>query len=484
MSGGATRTNFLRSSHFRATLWYTALIAMLSMGFGALIYVNQARDVYGESRFRVSKEIGDFLRSLDRGQDLPLRSGEVFALIGPENTLLRASGLAADEALSLAAAASSVAAAVSAEPREAQKSETEGRGAKEALPLAFVEKGGMLYGYMRLERLDSPAYGGALLFGTTLDPYGLRRRLLINLIIAIALMLAAAMLSGVWLANRSMKPIARIARTARSIGAGDLTGRIALGTKDELGEISDVFDEMLDRLQAAFERQKRFIADAGHDLRTPLSIIKLETERSLSAERPAEEYRRSLASIRDESAFMSKLVEDLLALAKIDEGGAKAKWATVDLADVALEVIERFGPLAMSKGARIVAQDLPETLVRGDRGALARAVGNLVDNALKYGRPAGGIVGLRLWTEAGEARLAVSDDGAGIPPDKLGRIFDRFYRADEARSEGEAGPAGSGLGLAIVKGVVEAHGGRVEAVNEPGGGAIFTLRLPLESSLR
>ncbi len=366
-------------------------------------------------------------------------------------SVMRYTGVAAP-----VAAASSVApAAVSAEPREAQKPDTEGRGAKEALPLAFVERGGMLYGYMRLERLDSPAYGGALLFGTALDPYGLRRRLLINLIIAIALILAAAMLSGAWLASRSMKPIACIARTARSIGAGDLTGRIALGTRDELGEISDVFDEMLDRLQAAFERQKRFIADAGHDLRTPLSIIKLETNRSLSAERPADEYRRSLAAIRDESTFMSKLVEDLLALAKIDEGGAKAKWTTVDLADVALEVIERFSPLAVASGARIVAGDLPETLVRGDRGALARAIGNLMDNALKYGRSAGGIVGLRLWTEA-----------------------------DEARSEGEAGPAGSGLGLAIVKGVVEAHGGRVEAVNGPGGGSVFTLRFPQETPPR
>jgi len=484
MSGTATRTSFLRSSHFRATLWYTALIALLSIGFGALIYVNQAREVYGESRFRVSKEIGEFLHSLDRGQDLQLRSGEAFALVGPDNALIRASGIAEDEALRLAAAASAIVPdAAAPEPREERMQEKDGRLAKVALPLAYLEKGGMLYGYMRLEWPDGPAFGGALLFGTALDPYGLRRKLLINLVIAIALMLAAAMLSGAWLANRSMKPIARMARTARSIGEGDLSGRIALGTSDELGEISDVFDEMLDRLQAAFDRQKRFIADAGHDLRTPLSIIKLETERSLSAERPADEYRRSLAAIRDESVFMSRLVEDLLALAKIDEGGAKAGWATVDLADAALEAIERFSPIAASRGARIAAGELPETLVRGDRAALARAIGNLVDNALKHGRSTGGTVRICLQAQEGEACLAVSDDGPGIPPDALGRIFDRFYRADAARSgdgAGSAGSSGSGLGLAIVKGVVEAHGGRVEAANGPDGGAVFTLRLPME----
>lgn len=482
MSDGARRTSFFRSSHFRVTLWYTALIAILSVGFGALIYMNQAQDVYGESRFRVSKEIGDFLRSLDHGQDLPLRSGEVFALIGLDGSLIRSSGLAAEEARSLAASAAGAVLETAAEPQEAQKPEKDGRASKTALSLAFVEKGGMLYGCMRMERADGPALGGTLIFGTAMDPYGLRRRLLINLIIAITLMLAAAMLSGAWLANRSMKPIARIAKTARSIGEGDLSGRIALGTKDELGELSDVFDEMLDRLQAAFDRQKRFIADAGHDLRTPLSIIMLETERSLSAERRADEYRRSLAAIRDESVFMSRLVEDLLALAKIDEGGAKASWTTVDLADVTLEAIERFGPLAAASGSRIAAGDLPEACVRGDRAALARAVGNLVDNALKHGRAAGGTVQLRLWIEAGEARLAVIDDGPGMPPEKIGKIFDRFYRADEARSEDDAGPSGSGLGLAIVKGIVEAHGGRVEAANGPGGGAVFTLRLPLEAS--
>jgi len=171
MSGTATRTSFLRSSHFRATLWYTALIALLSIGFGALIYVNQAREVYGESRFRVSKEIGEFLHSLDRGQDLQLRSGEAFALVGPDNALIRASGIAEDEALRLAAAASAIVPdAAAPEPREERMQEKDGRLAKVALPLAYLEKGGMLYGYMRLEWPDGPAFGGALLFGSSAVP--------------------------------------------------------------------------------------------------------------------------------------------------------------------------------------------------------------------------------------------------------------------------------------------------------------------------
>ncbi len=129
------------------------------------------------------------------------------------------------------------------------------------------------------------------------------------------------MLCGVWLANRAMRPVAVIARTARSIGEGDLSRRIRLGTRDELGELSEVFDAMLDRLECAFDRQKRFVADAGHELRTPLSIISLETERALSSTRTAVEYRQSLDVVKTESGYMTRLVDDLLLLARADSGG-------------------------------------------------------------------------------------------------------------------------------------------------------------------
>jgi signal transduction histidine kinase len=276
-----------------------------------------------------------------------------------------------------------------------------------------------------------------------------------------------------------MRPVAQIARTARAIGESDLSRRIRLETRDELGELASVFDAMLDRLEAAFDRQKRFVADAGHELRTPLSIISLESERALSSERGAEEYRKSLALVKAEAGYMAHLVEDLLALAKADSAEAAKGFALVDLADVAVEALERFAPLAASRGIALSAGELPEAIVRGDRPALARMLGNLVDNALKYGGGQGKKVSVSLERRGGEAFVRVSDEGPGIPPDKQGRVFDRFYRVDEARAEAEGRPAGSGLGLSIVKAVAEAHGGHVELRSELGKGSEFAVRLPL-----
>jgi len=478
MNAPARRTNFLKSSHFRMTIWYTVLIGILSATFGAFIYFKQSKEIYGESLFRISKGMGDLLRALDHGQDISLRTDEVFALIGTDGHVLRAEGIDEKEALSLVASAEGVPATA------ARDAGAGGRQAKGGNSASYFAKGDLLFGYTKLERPEGITPGGHLLYGAPLDPYGLKRKLLVDLLLAFVLMLASAILSGVWLANTSMKPVARIAKTAKSIGDGDLSQRIRLESRDELGEISSVFDEMLDRLEAAFIRQKRFVADAGHELRTPLSIIMLETESSLASDRPAEEYRQSLSAIRNEGIYMSKLVDDLLTLAKADEGGIRASWKPVDLADVVLEAMERYAPLASAKGIKLAAGELPETIVLGDRKALARVVGNLLDNAVKYGRGADGRVDLCLGSREGTASIVVSDNGVGIPPDKVGKIFDRFYRTDESRTEGDSGlagsaPAGSGLGLAIVKAIVEAHKGRIEVKSTLNVGTEFTVILPL-----
>lgn len=472
MSEPARRTNFLKSSHFRMTIWYTVLIGILSVAFGMFLYVKQSQEIYGESLFRISKGMNDLLRALDHGQEVSLRTDEVFAVIGANGQVLRADGIDEKEALSLVASVAGI-------PPTAVKDAGGGRQSKGASPASYFVKGDLLFGYTRLEWPDGISPGGHLLYGAPLDPYGLKRKLLVDLLLALILMLASAILSGAWLANKSMKPVAQIAKTAKAIGDGDLSRRIRLESRDELGEISSVFDEMLDRLEAAFVRQKRFVADAGHELRTPLSIIMLETESSLASDRPAEEYRKSLSSIRNEGGYMSKLVDDLLTLARADEGGVTASWKPVDLADVVLEAMERYAPLASAKGITLVSGELPETIVRGDRKALAMVVGNLLDNAVKYGLSESGRVDLCLDSQGDAARIAVSDNGPGIALDKIGKIFDRFYRTDESRTEDGSGSAGSGLGLAIAKAIVEAHKGRIEVKSTLNAGTEFTVILPL-----
>jgi len=473
MRGGTRNLSLFRSSHFRLVLWYTLLLGVASMAFGAFLFLGQVRDIEGEARTRVVWKVRDARRAMDMGGFPYLQEGEAYALFDADGRVEQAEGLTEERALSLAAAAAS---------RKGDSAEAR-RDRHEEVTVWTEDRidGGMSYGYVRPGGRNGTANGGAgaMLFGMPLDPYGLRRRLLFNLLIATAFMLAAAVLSGMWFVNHAMKPVARMARTAMSIGEGDLSRRIRLGTRDELGELSAVFDAMLDRLEEAFERQKRFVADAGHELRTPLSILSLESDRALASERPPQDYRQSLEVVRTECGYMAKLVDDLLALARADAGGDATAFGPVDLADVSVSVLERFSPMAASRGISLSAGDLPEAVVRGNRAALETMVGNLVDNAIKYARGPGGRVDMVLETGGDEAVLRVVDDGQGIPSGKIGRVFDRFYRVDEARSDAGNGPAGSGLGLSIVKAIAVSHGGKVEVESEPGRGSRFTVTLPL-----
>jgi signal transduction histidine kinase len=479
------------------------LLGLVAVVFGAFIYASQTRDIAGENQFRMTREMDDIRRSLALGAPVLIRDNEAYALFDAEGRVIRAQGLTEERALALAAKAVTRAGTpAEGKAGNAAAGTVDGKAGNEAESGAWKDKrrpplphhggevswidggpeGGMSYAYSRLGGgPDGAPIGGAsaLLFGSPLDPYGLNRRLLVTILVATAFMLGAAMLSGIWLANRALRPVAQMAQTARSIGEGDLSRRIRLGTRDELGELSEVFDAMFDRLEADFERQKRFVADAGHELRTPLSIISLESERALSSEREATDYRRSLELVLRECGNMKRLVEDLLALARAESGERRRAFCSVDLGVVVLGAMERFAPLAKAAELSLLAGELPEAAVMGDAAALGTMVGNLLDNAIKYSKGPGGSVRIKLETRGAEALIRIEDDGIGIPADKLGRVFDRFYRVDESRSETGGAPAGSGLGLSMVKAIAAAHGGRVEASSEPGRGSAFSVWIPL-----
>jgi heavy metal sensor kinase len=286
-------------------------------------------------------------------------------------------------------------------------------------------------------------------------------------------------LAGGWLVSaRILRPVAAISATASAISATNLSGRIGMDKVDrELAELAGVLNAMFDRLEAAFERQTRFTADASHELRTPLAIIRSHAELALARPRSGEEYREALEACLRAAGRMTGLVNGLLTLARADAGRLDLQRQPVDLRRVVEENVALFRPLAEKKGVSLVA-DLAPAVVTGDAGGLGQVVTNLLSNAAQYNRP-GGEVCLRLGVSDGAAVLSVADTGCGIPAEDRPHIFERFYRVDKARSRAQGG---SGLGLAICKSIVEAHGGTIDFETEPGRGSTFWVRLPCRAA--
>lgn len=296
-----------------------------------------------------------------------------------------------------------------------------------------------------------------------------------TLLVAVPLAMVVAGAGGIFLARRALKPVDDISRTALEIEEKDLSRRIPVKTRDELGRLAATLNQMIERLERAFKRQREFTGDASHELRTPLSVIQAEASLALQKERSAEEYRESLATISEEAKHMSTIIEELLTLARADSGTEKLVFETVDLGELLRGLAADGEVLCQEKGLVFRVGDLPAIEIRGDRAKLRQLFLNLLDNAVKY-TPAGGTVSLSLERGEKEARVTVSDSGIGIPPEHLPHIFERFYRVDKARSRAEGGV---GLGLAIALHIARSHGGTITVESEVGKGSTFHVRLPL-----
>jgi two-component system OmpR family sensor kinase len=293
----------------------------------------------------------------------------------------------------------------------------------------------------------------------------------------LALLGAAAAFGGAFFfARLATRPAREITAQAQAIEAGTLSARITAHAEVvEYASLVAVLNAMLDRLDRAFALQRRFVADASHELRAPLTVLRGDLDVALRRERSAEEYRVVLERMRGEVEDMSALAANLLLLARADAGVPAASLAEVDLSDVAGRVVERAARQAEEAGVSLAAHTAT-TIVRGDPALLERAVGNLVENALTYA-PRGCHVTVRCTGAEGVATVAVEDDGPGIAPEHAEHVFDRFYRADPARRR----DAGSGLGLPIARAIAEAHRGSL-ALARPRPGALFRMTLPLAGS--
>lgn len=297
------------------------------------------------------------------------------------------------------------------------------------------------------------------------------------LYLATPVLLLLAGLGGWFLARQGLAPVAEMARSARQIGSGSLDKQLPVANpRDELGQLATTFNELLSRLNSAFAEQRRFMADASHELRTPLSIMSAAAGVTLKkTHRGEDEYREAIEMMAEQTKRLSRIVNDLFILARADAGRYPLQKKALYLNDLLDEMARTGGMLASARNVKLVVSDLEEAAFHGDEDLLRQMVLNLVDNAVKF-TPPGGVVQLDLTRKENQYLLSVSDTGPGITPDAREHVFERFYRADKARSHANDG--GGGLGLPIAKWIANAHDGELELAASGDDGTTFLVRLP------
>ncbi|MCL5743518.1 MAG: ATP-binding protein [Acidobacteria bacterium] len=297
-----------------------------------------------------------------------------------------------------------------------------------------------------------------------------------GLFLGLPLALALAGVCGHFLAKRALSPIQEMARRVQEINAEQLNARLAVANpRDELGVLAAAFNDTLARLERSFEQLRRFTSDAAHELRTPLTAIRSVGEVGLQKNADRSYYREVIASMLEESSRLGRLVDGLLLVARADSGQVQLERTELSALELARETATLLDVLAEEKGQTVSIQGDEAARVHADRAILRQVLVNLLDNAIKYS-PQEGSITVRVCSEGTNTTvIEVEDTGPGIPPEHRDRVFDRFYRTDEARSR-ETG--GVGLGLAIAKWGAEVHGGHLELDSRPGAGCVFRLLLP------
>jgi heavy metal sensor kinase len=462
--------SFIHSIKFRFTIWYLLVLAVLLIALSAGVYFYLSRSLYRSLddslgiRSTQIRSIQDILESIRQGEFqeelgeivvLYFYSGNQLMEVSPRGTSIPLS----HEFISQAIAGTTLFATIPT---------AEGEGLRLlAVPINISMLGpppGIQPAALVIAR-STKQIDQALA--------GLLRTFI--LVVPLALALAAA--GGIFLARRALKPVDKIAQTAREIGESDLSQRINVNTKDELGRLAATLNEMIGRLEKAFQRQKQFTSDASHELRTPLAVIEAESTLALQKERPSSDYQRSLEIISQESRQMSSLIDQLLTLARADAGKEQWNFTEVNLGKLISNLSTDVEVLCQEKGLNFQLGQMQDLVVKGDEARLRELFMNLLDNAIRY-TPSLGTVSVSLRREGQMAVVAITDTGIGIPAEDIPFIFERFYRVDKSRSRAEGG---TGLGLAICRHIAEAHGGKIEVESRVGAGSTFSVRLPLQS---
>jgi len=463
---------------FRMTLWYVVILGIILSSFSFFLYFTLADSLYKgvDNKIRTMAEI---VASSARGPfeagtsiaDLDQVMTERFGVkpLGRFIQILDESGRVGDRSTNLRDIQIPISIkALKAASKGAMTFETVqvmGRYPLRVVTMPITENGRMM---------------GIVQVGSSLEGVeDALHQLLLILLIAVPAALLIASAGGLFLANKALRPVDAITQIARRIGSGDLSQRIRIKrANDELGRLASTFNEMIAKLEKSFRQVKRFTADASHELKTPLTILRGEVEVGLKKKRGLKEYQRILASNLEEISRMSRIVEDLLTLSRADMGELTMEREEIELSALAREVWEDLQMLAKKKRVQLKFMDNGFTRVEGDSLFLRQLILNITENGLKY-TPAGGEVALKVKgdRDQGVVRLLVSDTGVGIPQKDLKRVFDRFFRVDTARSR-ETG--GTGLGLSICQWIAHAHEGQIAVESTVGKGSTFTVTLPMK----
>ena len=468
----------------RLALWYTVALGITLVAFGGALYIERGQSSLRELDRRLSLESDlanrwlvesyRVLGSLVSGAASPSLDPGISAYLEAFRDYL----ILADTGHKVVAL-SGITRTLSAADLEALSAPLRTLPGRRAI--GTLDLGGLGTVRYLATTVDSagPGIGGLLVATPTEDiVFGPAALLQSMLVIAPIVLLCSAAL-GWWLAGTSVQPLLGIMDELKAITDGrSLHRRLAVPlSSDEISRLVVTLNGMLARLEQSFSSLRRFTADASHELKTPLMVLRAGVERGLTHPQTPRDVLQSLDETLDQINQMTEMVDNLLTLARADEGRASLAVEQADLRDVVADVSETAGMLG--EDARIrVATEIPSgpVLLPVDRHRIRELLLNLVTNAIKY-TPAGGTVGLTLSDVDGVVTLVVSDTGVGIAPGDLPHIFDRFWRADPARSRtGER--AGTGLGLAITKWIAEAHGGTITVQSRPGRGTIFTVHLP------
>lgn len=329
-----------------------------------------------------------------------------------------------------------------------------------------------------MRRESSPTGGYVILVAGTLDQLERQQFLLFRvLLVATPLIVLVTAAVSWWVASSALRPVTIMAAQAEAVTGRSADWRLnAPAVEDELGQLARAFNRLLDRLGMALRMQRQFMADASHELRTPVSVIQTAAEVTLERrEREDWEYREALTIVNEQSTRLSRMVEDMLVLARADAGGYRLTRRPLYVDEIVAECVRAVSVVAATRDVQLVTALQLDVSVNADDGLLRRLVTNLLDNAVQH-TPPGGSVTVAVKGDAASATITVSDTGSGIPPADRERVFERFVRLDPARSA----TSGAGLGLPIARWIAEQHGGTLTVEQTAVGGCLFVARLPMK----